>query len=90
MLDGWTDDESLTNVIYTKISLNSFHLLANKESYYKGNLQYDCCNYSYFCPGWVAQLLGALQKAAGLIPSKDTYLGCRFNPPQERIWEATN
>lgn len=31
----------MTNVIYTKISLNFFQLLAHKEFCLKGNLQYD-------------------------------------------------
>ena len=32
----------------------------------------------------------AHQKVAGLIPGKDTYLGCRFNPQSGHVREATD
>lgn len=40
MVGGWTDDGWMTNIIYTIIGLNFSQLLARKEFYYKGNLQW--------------------------------------------------
>ena len=32
----------------------------------------------------------AYQKVGGSIPSRGTYLGCRFDPQSGCVWEATN
>ena len=49
---------------------------------------------TYYIPGQVAQLVGALSRApkrvAGLIPGQGTYLGCKFNPQSGCVWEATD
>ena len=41
----------------------------------------------------VSQLVGASSctpKGGGSIPGQGIYLGFRFNPRSERLWEATN
>ena len=45
-----------------------------------------------FSPGCVSQLEHhpKHQKVAGLIPSQNTYLHCRFNPQLGCVWEATH
>ena len=46
---------------------------------------------TYYIPGQVAQLVGALPRApkrvAGLIPGQGTYLGCGFDPQLGSIQE---